>query len=510
MLEISNLIRKQKWILTELGYLNMLGVVGALGFLGDALQSKIGTIFISQTSGTDIGNKVSALFLGQVIIVFTFYVVAQGIGGGMCILCSQAYGAANYKLMGTYFMRTLMISSLTFFPIWTILISVKPVIYSITLNTELAEGAGGYTTILCFCYPAYIYSRLACSFLQSQNIVFPILVIQVSGNLLNICLQYVFVVIFSLGIKGTALSYVISTFLIAILLYAYIRFTSSHLTYSMFSWSYLAGWYHFLEYSSVTLAQLLINVTASRMVPLILIGFVLRNTNQLALLGIFSVVWFLFYTVGYGLGTGAGVRVGNLLGKNDLTRAKQSAVLFIIFAFIVEIFFQILVISLSHYISYLFTSLPDFRKQIEFGLRIVSLCTFSDVLYTSRGICNACCLQARAIVGQLPIMILATSLGCVLAYFIQWQAAGYYLVLAIGLSFCCFYNILILYLSNWEVIARKVSQNTHINGLTFSVEDSSQLLFSRAKKIILFSRYLIILLSGFIVFALVVIAFHHY
>ena len=294
MVNLWNFASKHIWILTELKYLNMLGSVGALGFFSDGLQSKIGTIFISRTSGADIGNKVSALFLGQPIMGCTAYVVAQGIGFGMSTLCSQAYGAKNYKLMGTYFLRALIIASLSCFLMWTLWISVRPIVFYITGDQELVRGAGDYCTLLCFSYPANIYCRLACNFLQSQNIVFPTLAIQLIGNVLNLSLQYLLVVVIPLDIRGVALAYISSTHLIAVLLFAYIRFTNVHLFYSASSWSYLSRWSHFLKYGLVGIFQLTIDIISTRLGPLILIGFILKNKDQLALFGIFNVIWVLF------------------------------------------------------------------------------------------------------------------------------------------------------------------------------------------------------------------------
>ena len=508
--ELTGFASKQKWILTELKFLNMLGLIGALVFFSDALQAKTGTVFISRTSGTDIGKKVSSLFIGQAIIGCTSYVVVQGIAAGMSTLCSQAYGAANYKLMGTYFMRALIIASLTCFPIWTIWISVKPAIYYITRDAELAQGAGDYTTVLCFSYPAYVYSRLVCNFLQSQNIVIPNLVIFVSGNLLNICLQYVLIVVLSLEIKGVALSFTISNYLIAILLFAYIQLTSVHLTYAVFSWSNLTGWYHFLKYGIVGTLQLIVEIIVARFVPIIFIGFIIRDTDQLALLGILNVFWFLMLSVTFGFGTGANVRIGNLLGENNLVRAKKSAIVVQCFALLIQVVFSVFIFSFSHLISCVFTTIQDVREQIEFGIKIISLCLVSEMEAVTRGICNACCLQNLALMGKyLCLILISIPAGCVFAYFVSWKAVGYCLMLAMGFLASSIWNITLLSCYNWQKIARKVLQNTlqanedsepsdrSINVPSLSID------YSKGLKCLLISRYIIILLISIMAFVFV-------
>ena len=228
MVKIETITQQLKSGLKELKYVNKLGLVGASCMLSDAIQVKTGTVFISRTADTDIDEKVSALFLAQTIICITAFVVIQGITIGMNTLCSQAYGAGNHKLVGTYFMRALMIASLTCFPLWSVWISVKPIVYYLTGDIMLADGAGRYTVIFCFGYPAYIFYRLAIGYLQSQNIIYPIVAIMIVGTIFNVCLQYLFVVVVPLEISGVAVAYVISTNAIALCAFIYIRMTGVH------------------------------------------------------------------------------------------------------------------------------------------------------------------------------------------------------------------------------------------------------------------------------------------
>ena len=62
-------------------------------------------------------------------------------------------------------------AAITFFPLTALLISIRPIVYSITQDWELAYHAGSYTTVFCLGYPACIYFKAALSFLQAQNIV---------------------------------------------------------------------------------------------------------------------------------------------------------------------------------------------------------------------------------------------------------------------------------------------------------------------------------------------------
>ena len=125
-------------------------------------------------------------------------------------------------------MRALVITSLTCFPLWSLWISVGPIIHYITGDSVLAKATGEYTSYFCFGYPAFAFCKLANGFLQSQNIVFTILFILVAGNVMNILMQYVLTVIVPLGIKGVAIAYAISLNVTSVIIFGYLRFTAFH------------------------------------------------------------------------------------------------------------------------------------------------------------------------------------------------------------------------------------------------------------------------------------------
>ena len=449
-------------IFTEIKYINILGIAGTLSFLSEALQYKIGTIFIGRTSGEDVSQKLSSLFLGQAVVACTGYVVVTGIVAGMGTLCSQAFGAKDYKLVGTYFNRALVIAYITCIPILAIWISVKPFILLIYKeDIQLAVGASDYTTILCFSYPAYLYTKLACSFLQAQNKIVATLIFLIFGNFMNIFLQLIFVVVVPLEIKGVAISYVISTNIVAVLLFGYMRLTNISKEYfNSCSFELFTGWLHFLKYGIPGVLQKMIDLASSRIIPIFYLEFMLKNNEQLALLGIFNTVWFISISLSLGYGSGVNVRIGNLLGANDPEGAKRASIVSISFGLIVVIASGLLVFSFASYISFLFTSEEDLRQQIEFGIKLLGFVILSDIVYIIRGIFNACCLQNIETFTRLIVsVVIAGPLGCVFASHVSWKAAGYYLIMCFGLLCTTIINLLILYSYSWKNIAKHVLSN---------------------------------------------------
>ena len=488
-----------KYILSELYCLNKLASVGAFSLLSDAIQIKTGMIFLSRTSGTEISDKVSGLFLGQTIIGITAYAIMQGITVGMCTLCSQAYGAGNHKLVGTYFMRALLIGLLTCFPLWSVWIGVTPMIYYITGDIELAEGAGQYTRIYCFGYPAYIYYKLANGFLQSQNIVYSIMSIMVASNICNICLQYVFIVVIPLQITGVGLAYIISTIIAALSVYAYIKMTDIHISnFNGWSVEYIAGWYQLSKYESICLLQFLQDIIIYRIIPVVFIGFTLKDKEQLALIGMLNVVWIIGVSVSIGYGVGASVRLGNLLGEGDIQRAKKSTVIAIVYLLFIECCLSVLTFSLAGPLSHIFTIIVDMSLEIEFGLRIVSFCILSDIFLAVRSILTVCSLQLHAILIQFVCnILLASPLAIMLSYYVSWRASGYILMPAVFSMLAFLLQILLLYFYDWNKIISKVQKNTNSQDKDISVNGPS---LNTSMKTLLMLRYVVLLCIGLAIF----------
>ena len=505
----KELKNKLKYFLSELYCLNKLASVGAFSLLSDAIQIKTGTIFLSRTSGADISNKVSGLFLGQTIIGITAYAIMQGITVGMCTLCSQAHGAGKHKLVGTYFMRALLIGLLTCFPLWSIWISVTPLLHYITGDIELAEGAGQYTRIYCLGYPAYIYYKLANGFLQSQNIVYSIMCIMVASNICNICLQYVFIVIIPLQITGIGLAYITSTIMSALFVFAYIKMTDIHISnFNDWSVDFIAGWYHLMKYGIISLLQLLLDIIVYRIVPVVFIGFILKDKEQLALLGILNTVWIIGVSVSIGYGVGVSVRIGNLLGEGDIRRAKRSTVIGIIYLLFFECCLSVLVLSLAGPLSHIFTTIEHMRVQIELGLRIISFCILSDILLALRNILIVCSLQLHAILIQFVCnLLLASPLAIVLSYYVSWKAGGYLLIPAVFSLFAFLLQILLLYFYDWNKIISKVQTNINFQDIDISVNGPS---YSTSMRTLLILRYIVLLCTGLAILVSVILSSYRY
>ena len=154
--------QKFVWIWEEMKYLTLLALHTSIICLSKGLQMKLSNIFIGRASGSEMSTELSALFIVQVIILSTAFPITSDLSTYVNILCSQAHGAKQHRLVELYYYRVMMLMILFCFPLFSLYVSVGPIVYDVTQSPELSLGAGRYATIFCFGFPGYAYYSCLC------------------------------------------------------------------------------------------------------------------------------------------------------------------------------------------------------------------------------------------------------------------------------------------------------------------------------------------------------------
>ena len=453
------------WVLDELKFLIFLALPPSIIYLTEGLQMKLSNLFIGRTSGGDVSSALSGLFIGQVFITCTSYTITEGLSLCANILCSQAYGAKQYRLVGLYYYRVLLLMLLTCFPVFTLLISTGPIVYHISHDWELSLNAGTYTTFLCFAYPAYAYYKISLRFLLSQNIVWGPLVYLLVGNMVNAILQYILICHYLLGVSGAAASYVISIYIIALLVYGQIRFSRVHiLTAVSVRAELLSGWFQIAKYVIPSMIQTSISTTITNVYPIILILIISHSKTQLAIYSIMYSVWWVVSLLSMGYATSLTVRVSQLLGADEFRKAKISAILGIVFGQAGLLIICIGTMLLSKPLSHLFTTDARFANELYHNLFALPLLILSDILSFGQGIMNACGMQqTQATLKFIFVLIIGSSTEFFLVKLVTWKALCLFSVQCCVRFICFALCMIILFTRNWSKLSHKIRTDHHIN-----------------------------------------------
>ena len=151
----------------------------------------------------------------------------MGMASALDTLCGQSYGAKQYHLLGVHMQRAMLILLLVSIPLSIIWAYTGTILMAVGQDPEISQEAETYAR---FMIPSlFAYGLLQClvRFLQTQSIVFPMMVTSGITTLVHLLVCWLLVFKSGLGSKGAALANGISYWTNVLLLALYVRFSSS-------------------------------------------------------------------------------------------------------------------------------------------------------------------------------------------------------------------------------------------------------------------------------------------
>lgn len=172
----------------------------------DALYNIIDTLFISHGVGDDA--------MGGVSVVFPFMIIqagiAQMVGGGAAALAAKHLGEKDYKKAGSVTANAMLIFYST--AVITTLIGflfMSPILKLTGVTTNILPYAKEYLSIILI---GNVFSTGFSSIIRAEGRMGYSLAIWLIPTAVNIALDYVFINLLNMGVKGAALATVIGYF----------------------------------------------------------------------------------------------------------------------------------------------------------------------------------------------------------------------------------------------------------------------------------------------------------
>lgn len=273
--------------------------------------------------GTDfLAGAASAFIWTSLIDSVLFATIEQ-----LTTLCSQAWGAGNYPLVGEWLQLWLVASFLLAVPAMIARWYTETVLYSLFgLSSTVSALAGSYAHIRQFSVPFDVVFLCSKAYLCSQGIVSPAMNIEIFFVIINAVIAYTFVFSFELGLSGAAMASSLTTALrtITFFLYAFVYRKFHKSTWFGFDWSIavfnLDRW---RTYAAMSVNAF--GVLAEGVVWQIMSCMAARLGNaQLAAHDLSLSILGLLAVFGSGLGAAIGVRLGAALGDKRIACAKKT------------------------------------------------------------------------------------------------------------------------------------------------------------------------------------------
>ncbi|KNA08148.1 hypothetical protein SOVF_165200 isoform B, partial [Spinacia oleracea] len=236
----------------------------------------------------------------------------MGMSSALDTFCGQSYGAKQYHMLGIHLQRAMIVLVAASVPLAIIWANSRSLLLAVGQDDQIAAQAGHYAQFLIPGLFAYGLLYSLQRFLQTQNIVFPMMITAGITALLHLPVCWILVFKSGLGNRGAALATGVSYWINVILLALYVKFSSScSKTWTGFSTEALHDLPAFVRLSIPSACMVCLNTAALVwMIPFGLSGAVsTRVSNELgagrpeAARAAISVVMFLVISEGILIGT---------------------------------------------------------------------------------------------------------------------------------------------------------------------------------------------------------------
>ncbi|KAL0381424.1 UNVERIFIED_CONTAM: protein DETOXIFICATION 14 [Sesamum angustifolium] len=157
----------------------------------------------------------------------TGFSVLSGLAGALETLCGQAYGAEQYRQVGTFVYGAILGLFLICLPVSILWMYTGKLLIFLGQDPLVSKEAGILAVWLIPALFPYAIHQSLILYLQSQSLILPMLLSSPASLLINLVLSWTFIFKLNLGNAGAALSISLSNWLHVFLLGLYVKYSSA-------------------------------------------------------------------------------------------------------------------------------------------------------------------------------------------------------------------------------------------------------------------------------------------
>ncbi|XVF50536.1 hypothetical protein PTKIN_Ptkin04bG0108900 [Pterospermum kingtungense] len=359
-------VTKQLWLA---------GPLIAVSLLQYCIQM-ISVMFVGHLGELPLSAASMATSFGSV----TGFSLLLGMATALDTLCGQSYGAKQYSMMGIHMQRAMLILVIVSIPLAIIWVNTAPILLLLGQDHDISEKAGEYA---CFMVPSlFAYGLLQClvKFLQTQNVVFPMMICSAITTLLHILICWVMVFKSSLGFKGAALANAISNWINVFLLVLYVKFSPScSKTWAGFSKEAFHNIFTFLRLAIPSAIMVCLEMWSFEMIVL-LSGLLPNPELQTSVLSICLNTAGTVWMIPFGLSGAVSTRVSNELGAGNPEVARLAVCIVIVMAISEGLLVGSILILIRNIWGYAFSNEAEVIKNVAALMPLIATSNFLDSL----------------------------------------------------------------------------------------------------------------------------------
>ncbi|XP_021727339.1 protein DETOXIFICATION 16-like isoform X2 [Chenopodium quinoa] len=387
----------------------------------------------------------------------------MGMSSALDTFCGQSYGAKQYHMLGIHLQRAVIILVVASIPLALIWANSKSLLIAVGQDHQIATEAGHYALFLIPGLFAYgiLYSILR--FLQTQNIVFPMMLSTGIATLLHLPICWILVFKSGLGNRGAALATGVSYWINAILLALYVKFSSScSKTWTGFSSEALHNLPSFVKLSIPSACMVCLEMWSFELMVL-LAGLLPNPTLEASSLSISlntaAVVWM----IPFGLSGAVSTRVSNELGAGKPQAAKLAVSVVLFLAISEGIFIGMILILIRNIWGYAYSNEEEVVRYVAVMMPILAISNLLDGIQSVlSGIVRGCGRQKiGAFINLGSYYIVGIPFAVLLAFVLHVGGKGLWLGIICALVVQVVSLFILTIKTDWEQEAKRARERVY-------------------------------------------------
>ncbi|KAF9673954.1 hypothetical protein SADUNF_Sadunf10G0077400 [Salix dunnii] len=469
--------------------------VKRLGYIAGPMVAVILTQYFLQVISMMMVGHLGELALSSTAMALslagvTGFSLMMGMASALETLCGQAYGAKQYKKLGTQTYTAIFCLNLVCIPLSVIWIYMGKILHFTGQDPAISHEAGKFTVWLVPALFAYATLQPLVRYFQTQSFIMPMLISSCATLCFHIPLCWALVYKSGLKNVGAAVAMGISYWLNAIFLGLYIKHSSSCAkTRAPISKELFYGIGEFFRFAIPSAVMICLEWWSFEL--LILLSGLLPNPElETSVLSVWHVLLLCnllgpnlvgiicsnlmtistLYGIPYGLGAAASTRVANELGAGN-PQAARLAVYAVMFLAVSETIIVTSALFASRRVfGYLFSNEKEVIDYVTTMAPLVCLSVIMDSLQgVLSGVARGCGWQhIGAYVNLGAFYLLGIPVAALLAFWLNLGGMGLWIGIQIGAFTQTVSLSFVARRTNWEKQARMARERIfegHDNGL---------------------------------------------
>ncbi|XP_071928767.1 protein DETOXIFICATION 12-like [Coffea arabica] len=386
--------------------------------------------------------------------------VLLGMASALETLCGQAYGAQQYKKLGTQTYTAIFCLLIVCIPLSIIWIYLGRILILVGQDPLISHEAGTFATWLIPALFGYATLQPLIRFFQMQSLTFPMFIISCITIVFHTVLSWVLVYKSGLQNHGAALAMDVSMWFNVIILGLYMSYCSSCAqTRAPISMEMFHGVKEFFRFAIPSAVMICLEWWSYEL--MILSSGLLPNPElETSVLSVCLSTISTLYSIPYGLSAAVSTRVSNELGAGNSEGARIPVICAVILAFTEMIIVNTALFASRHVFGYVLSGDKEVVDYVTIMAPLVCLSVVMDSFQgTLSGVARGCGWQhIGAYINLASFYLVGIPIALALGFVAKLEGKGLWIGILSGATVQTLLLSIVTACTNWEKQAIKAKE----------------------------------------------------